>query len=295
MNTAVALVALVTAAIFFAVFYRGRQAGIPDGQDAAWEAARAGESSEVMRTMLRMARPFSALPQAHPGKETTLYRALHKKLVGSGGAFGGSIEVFMSMQMLALLISTSGIAMALASGTSGMLLGVALLIAVAFAAMPYNRLASAYKDRAAAVLSALPDFAELMLMPVSSGYSILPAVDFTAKRLEGPVAFEARRMLDSVTHRTASEKDAFIDAGERLGGGAAATFFNSLYRSYEDGTQISDNIQSQAEQLRIKVYEDTRAKIKALPNKLVFIMGLHLLPFLFAVVLLPTFMALTAL
>lgn len=295
MISIVAVAVLFAAALFGMVFFR-RQAD-PERSAAvagAWEQALDGEKSAVLKSMMSLARPISALPQVHLKPETAAYRALRRKLVGAGGAFGGSVEVFLSMQALSCLISAGALIAAIAAKSSGALLLGVFVVAVAFCALPYNKLANEFKKRSDAVSTGLPEFAEMLLMPVSSGYGVLPALDFTASRLDGPVAAEVRTMLHLLSSRVVSEQQAFIEAGERLGASAAATFFNTLYQSYVEGVKVADNIRGQAEQLRQQAYEATRAKLKALPNKLVIIMGLHLIPFLFAVVLLPTFTALSA-
>jgi tight adherence protein C len=148
------------------------------------------------------------------------------------------------------------------------------------------------KKRQLQVSAALPEFAELMLMPVTSGYGIIPALDFTSSRLSGPVASEVRIMLQILASRSASEQQAFFDTGERLGASAGITFFNTLYQAYVDGVSIAKTIRSQAEQLRKQEFERRREILKRLPNKMVLVITAHLMPFLFVMTFWPTFYAL---
>jgi pilus assembly protein TadC len=131
-------------------------------------------------------------------------------------------------------------------------------------------------------------------MPVTSGYSIIPALDFTATRLTGVVSDEVKTMLALLSSRSASESQAFRGTGERLGEPAAITFFQTLYDAYVDGVKIADTLRSQAEQLRKQEYERKREQLKKLPNTMALIIGLHLMPFLFALTLVPTFYALSS-
>ena len=131
-------------------------------------------------------------------------------------------------------------------------------------------------------------------MPLSSGYGILPALDFTATRLQGPVADEVTAMIEVIQGRVRTEAQAFADAAERLGTPAAQSFFTALSQAYLDGVRVVDNIRGQAAQLRKSDYERMRERLKTLPNKLAIIIGLHLIPTLFIVVLFPTFATLSS-
>lgn len=285
-------VALAVLLLASALFRKHSDPQRGEDMSDAWDRALRNEESQVARMLLSVSRPIGTLPQVTLQSESSLYKMLRLKLNSGGNLYGGSVEVFLSVQVTAVLIAVGGLLSAILLQAAGPVLAASALFAVAFVALPYNRISTAAKERVEAVTAALPEFAELLMMPVTSGYSILPALDFTATRLEGPVASEVRMLLQVLSSRAASEHQAFIDAGERLGTPAAVTFFTTLYQSYADGTRIADTMKGQAEQLRKQAFERTRAKLKALPNKLVIIMGLHLIPFLFAVVLLPTFVAL---
>jgi tight adherence protein C len=291
--TAIVIAILFALALLLtALFRKHAEPERAEGLEGAWAAALEREDSQVARMLLSVSKPFGQLPQVHLHPESAMYKMLRLKLASAGGMFGGSVEVFLSVQIMAALLAAGALGATVAFQVDGLLLGSAVVFALAFAAMPYNRVSTAAKKRQESVIANLPEFAELLLMPVTSGYGILPALDFTASRLEGPVASEVRLMLQILASRAAPEQQAFLDTGERLGTPASITFFNTLYQSHVDGVKIADNIRGQAEQLRKQSYERTRALLKKLPNTLVIIMGVHLLPFLFTVVLLPTFMAL---
>lgn len=100
-------------------------------------------------------------------------------------------------------------------------------------------------------------------------------------------------MLEAIASRARTEAQAFSDAADRLGTPASRSFFTALSQAYLDGVRVVDNLRGQAEQLRKQDFERMREKLKALPNKLAIIMGLHLLPTLFIVVMFPTFATLS--
>ena len=260
----------------------------------AYDAARAAENSQVGRVLLSVSRPLSGLKAIHLDRETATYKTLRLKLSSAGGMYGGSVEVFISVQVAVILLGALALVAGLTLQVQGMQLGATALVAAALAAMPYNRVSTASKKRREEISHALPEFVELLLMPVSSGYGLLPALAFTSSRLEGVVASDVKLLLQVLTARAATEQQAFADAGERLGTLEAVTFFTTLYQSYAEGVSVTPMLRSQAEQLRISAFEATRAKLKKIPNTIAIMIGIHLMPFLLATVLLPTFIALGA-
>lgn len=262
----------------------------PDIPEATWNAAHNGETSQIGRMLMSVGKPVANLVEISP--QTNIYKALNTKLAAAGGGlYAGSVEVFLSVQVAALLVATGGLAIIPMSGMRGLPLVAGILMCVVIAVFPYNQVHDAGKKRLAQVRTELPEFAELLLMPVSSGYGIIPALDFTASRLTGVVSTEVRTMLTLLSSRAATEASVFEQTGARMGDPAAVTFFNTLYQSYTDGTGIRESLRAQAEQLRHQEHQRKRALLKQLPNKLVFIIALHLLPFIFVVTVLPTLFA----
>lgn len=266
---------------------RGSQ---PRVDDATWAAAQAGDNSALGRMLLNVAKPVSNAVDLNP--QTAVYRALHTKIAATGGGlYAGSVEVFASVQVAAILIGVAALAVAGITGADRAGLAMAGLFAVVVAAWPYNRVHEVGTKRLEEVREQLPEFAELLLMPVTSGYGIIPALDFTATRQQGVVADEVRTMLGLLSSRAGSEAQIFEQTGQRLAEPAAVTFFNTLYQSYTDGVKVADALRAQAAQLRHQQHQRKRAVLKKLPNKLVFVIALHLLPFLFVVTLLPSLAA----
>ena len=286
-----ALILVALTASLFALARTARQAGQGTKPTAeVWVAARTSDDSQLGRLLLSVAQPVSVVVDLDP--RTNTYKALETKLAATGtGLFAGSVEVFVSVQVAAILISTGALAIIPLLRLTGMSLLLAVLMAGAVAAFPYNRVHELAGKRLAAVREELPEFAELLLMPVTSGYSIIPALDFTASRMHGVVADQVRTMLGLLASRAGSEAAIFEMTGQRLADPAAVTFFNTLYQSYTGGVKVADIIRAQAEQLRNQEHQRKRAQLKKLPNKLVFIIALHLLPFLFVVAFLPTLFA----
>lgn len=287
---AAAIVLIVLAGLLLGLARTSKSRRSSQVPEETWEAARAGEDSQVGRVLLSVARPLSSAVAADP--QSALHRAIASKIAAAGGRlFAGSVDVFISVQVAALLCA-SGILVAIPLlGLSGAGMIAAALVAVAVAALPYNRLHEQAGKRLAAVRAELPEFAELLLMPVTSSYGIIPALDFTAKRSHGIVAAEVQTLISQLSTRAENEAEAFRSCGARLGDPAAITFFNSLYQAYTDGVPIADSLRGQAAQLRHQEHQSKRAALKKLPTKLVLMIAMHLLPFLFVITALPTLFA----
>lgn len=281
---------LTALAVFlFLVMRRGRDANATQISDATWDTALA-TNNQVERLLVQAARPVSRSVAVNP--QSNIYRSLETKLAASGGGiFAGSVEIFLSVQVAALIIAAGILAALPLFGLAGVPLFAASAASLVIALWPYNHVHEIGKKRLAAVREELPQFAELLLMPVASGSSVVPALSFTAARMEGVVASEVKQMLALLDTRAASTAELFEEVGRRLAAPAALAFFTSLHQSFTEGVEIADVIRSQAIQLRHQEHQRKRAELKKLPTKLVFITALHLLPFLFIVTVLPSFHA----
>ena len=245
------------------------------------------EDSGVMRALLRLARPLGGIPAANPPAESPTYRAIRLKLAAAGGLYGGFVEVFLATQIAAVLVASGVLVSTVFLTLTPTQTLVATGFSVALMAWPYSKVWEAEKKRSALINSSLPEFAELLLMPLSSGYSVLPALDFTAQRLEGPVSDEVLRLLDTIRSRALDEEKAFEEAGDHLGTSAAKSFFAVLAQAYLEGVQVIETVHGQAVQLRKTEYERLRERIGKMENTIAVYTGIHLLPGLFLVILFP--------
>lgn len=281
-----ALMSFAALAVLVAFFARdARPAGdVSPEKQARWEQAISNERSAVGRILLQVSRPISRSTIISREASTPQWRALQKKVVASG-AFGSDVEIFMSAQVAAAMIGLGGIAISSASSGVGRLTG--LVISFSITLFPWNIVSKGSARRTAEVLEDLPSFAELLQMPLAAGMGIPPALKFTAERLQGPVADETLRMLDLIRVNPAEEAAAFVEAGERLVVPEARAFFVALLQAHVEGARVASSLGRQAELLRTSAYQRKRAELKKLPIKLVLIIGMHFLPVLFTVALLP--------
>lgn len=288
---ALLILAVLAVAVAFLSNDSKRNGPLSEPRQQVWATAVSNERSAVGRILLNVARPLSRTSLIQREAATPQWRSLQRKLNASG-TFNGDVEVFLAVQVACGMIALLAIAAAVASSSSSLNLVTGLLFGAAIAAYPWNIVSKSAAKRTAAVLDNLPDFAELLQMPLSAGMGIPPALKFTAERLPGPVSDEVVRMLDQIRVNPTEESAIFIDTGERLGIPEARAFFTALLQSHVEGASVSANLSRQAEILRSASYQRRRSMLKRLPIKLVLIIGMHFLPLLFILGLLPTFLSL---
>lgn len=291
------MISLIAVLLFIAVFAslfvftkRGPEgAEVGHIEEDVWAAARESVSAPL-QPLVSLGRRFEALPVVWDS-DSTLHRHLHRKLLAAGGLFAGSVEVFLSVQIACLL--AAGCCLAL--GFAGVFNPVAMCaLAVVIAVAPYGQIDSVAKRRTAEITRSLPEFAELILIPLQAGLSVRPALEFCAQRTSGPVATEVRNMLTLMQTHAMNDAEAFSYAAARLGTPEARTFFNALYSAHVEGIRVADNLASQANSLRVAMYQQRRAEAKKLPVKLILVFGIHLLPLVFAIALIPAAIALAS-
>lgn len=253
--------------------------------DAALDAAG---DSQVTRIMLTASRRFSSLPSIHSMRTTPFYRSLERKIMAGAGIYGGSVELFLSVQIGVTIISTAML-VGVVVFRPMLLASVAIvLFAVALLAYPFDQVRKRVADRAEIISDDLPDFAELLQVPIALGLGVLPALRFTVERSTGPVAEELGTMLTMLESRTHDDERApFIVAGQRLGTPEAVNFCNALMVAQIESVSVSQNIAAQAQALRMSQFQRARARAKQLPIKLVFLFAFHFLPLLFIATLVP--------
>lgn len=279
--TIACLLALAGLALFLA---RGlnkdenKQQRVPD---ELWERAKASTDDQLTKVLLDLSRPLSGLPSVYDLTKTPLYNSMQQKLLAAGGAFGGSPEVFFAVQAAC---TVGGFALLLLTFAGFLPTFLGGIFAATLTYLPYGQVSGKAKKRGDEVTSGLPDFAELLQMPLTAGLSVLAALDFTAKRTFGPVSDEVNNMLALIRARALEETDAFNLAGERLGTPEARNFFQALSQAHVEGAKVIGTLGKQAEALRDAAFQAQRARLKRLPIKLILLIFAHFIPFVFILV-----------
>jgi hypothetical protein len=118
-GTVVLVILALFAAILFAVAILNTKtdANLAEGLEESWTQAMSREDSQVGRLLLSVSKPLGGLKQTHLTKESSLYRLLQRKLWAAGGGFyANSVEIFVSVQLMTLLLSAVVLVAAVALG-----------------------------------------------------------------------------------------------------------------------------------------------------------------------------------
>jgi tight adherence protein C len=279
----VGLAILLVAALGYIVALSSRSSRAQEKSEA-WMRARQNEDSLVSKMILGISQPFSRVDHLYDILPTRQYRYIQGRLLASG-SFGSDVDVFLSVEAGAVFVGL--ILIALGFFEKGLFTFVFGALGLLLMVYPWNIVSKKAKARAREVTMDLPDFVELLAMSVSGGMGLDGALSFTAGQVDGVVSDEVRNMINIIRNNPSDEEMAYKLAGERLGTPEAKAFFATLLQSQLEGTRVLDNLIAQAEALRKVAFQRQRAEVKKLPNKMVIILGIHLMPLLFVVALFP--------
>jgi len=144
---------------------------------------------------------------------------------------------------------------------AGVLLGAALavlalplviavpVLALAGRVLPDRVIGRMATARRLAIVQALPDLLDLMVICVESGMALDPALRLAAARLGGPLGDEIAVMLDAQALGT-PRRQAYRALAERIGSDDVARLVASLLQAEELGTPLATALAGQAEALR---------------------------------------------
>ncbi len=144
---------------------------------------------------------------------------------------------------------------------AGVLLGAALavlalplvvavpVLALAGRVLPDRVIGRMATARRLAIVQALPDLLDLMVICVESGMALDPALRLAAARLGGPLGDEIAVMLDAQALGTPRRR-AYQALAERIGSDDVARLVASLLQAEELGTPLATALAGQAEALR---------------------------------------------
>lgn len=260
----------------------------------AFDRARLEVDGFLDAGFLALARPVAATKAVQEAKRNPAIRGLEER-VRVSRLYGGSLEVFISVQVVSLLVASGLILSIVGLGISGIPRLVALGFCAAIALQPWQQVNSRASKRTLEVNEDLPVFVDLFLMPLASGLSLEGALRFTVDYTQGPVSTQVRWLLDTLQARTLSDELAFREAGRRLGTPEAAAFFTALSQAYIEGSKVMDTLVKQAEGLRTQSHQLRRARIKRIPVKMVVAFAVHFMPLLFVMALVPLLLGLKGL
>lgn len=251
------------------------------------------QEAEVLHngSLSKVARQISATTSVERASKSPLLSGVREKVVASG-SFGGSFEAYVSAQLSALLIGCCVLLMSATGLFTGIFRIVGLFVGIGVTFWPYNTAVKNAGAKAERTAAELPEFVEMLQIPLASGMSVEQALRFTCRFTDGPVRAEVQWLLDTLQAHTMNDAEAFVEAGRRLGTAEATAFFSTLGQAHIEGTRVSETLERQAESLRAQHHQIRRARVKKMPLTLIVAFAVHFLPFLFALVVVPLIMGL---
>lgn len=260
--------------------------------EESWDRAWSSIDGPIDAGLYRLARPLGVTSAAKGAARNSALTGLRNK-VTSSGFYGASLEVFLTVQCAAMLIGLCFLTVLVFAPMNVLFKVVCILFAIGIGGYPYNKVSQEVKKKEAAVDESLPDFVDLLHIPVAAGVGLLDSLRFTARFTDSVVSAEVRWLLDTLAARTMSEAEAFRAAGARLGTPEAAAFFSTVGQSYIKGGEIRDALAKQSDSLRVKAYQRRRMVMKRLPVKFIVTFAIHFLPLLMVMGMIPLFFALS--
>ena len=245
----------------------------------------------VTRALGRAARPLSGTKVVRTSAASPQFQAIDRRL-RLGGAFSGSMEIYVSIQLLTIIVGiaflSGALLLPLESWFKLSFGGLGLVLPV----WPINEVNKRSHLRGRQITEELPDFAEMLIMVLPS-MSVPQSLAFTSQHTKGIVAGEMRELVRTLSTRALPEDEAFNLTAERLGTDDGRQFVGSLRDAYLEGTRVVENVTAQAESMRRVAFQQQRADLKKLPVKLTIMFALHFMPLLFALAFLPVVFALS--
>lgn len=258
------LVALLGAVIAVAMGVRQRRV-------TAREVAppgRAVQAPVVVRALSRVPAPRGLRRAAsRPDPE--------RVLVAAGLARPGAADLMISARAGGALV---GAAIGIACAVVAMpLVVVSPLLAVGMRLLPDRLLARTAARRRLAIVQALPDLLDLMVICVESGMALDPALRMASSRLGGPLGEEIGTTLDAQALGT-PRRAAYRALADRVGSDDVGRLVAALLQAEELGTPLAHALAGQAEALRATRRQMARDRAARAAPRIQLVVALVMVP-----------------
>ncbi len=237
---------------------RDRMAAI----DAAAGLTKDNGDSTLLRRLLdeRRANALSVKLQEAGWYDLTPLKLFNRSALGiaAGAAFG----------LLAMLYFHK---------TSPVLIGLTVALASYGGYWPFASMHRTIEKRKLAIHRELPDFLDVLATTVDAGIALNGALSAAAEGLHGPLGDEMRAALQDI-RLGRSRADALMALSQRVREGDLTTTMVALVQSERLGASITDVLQQLAAETRERRTLRAEEIAAQLPTKLVFPVGLCMLP-----------------
>jgi tight adherence protein C len=209
---------------------------------------------------------------------------MERRLVSAGSPAGWSVDRFLAVKVMSGL-ALAGVAILVVDLT---VLGVLLVVAAAVVGflVPDVLLTRRIDKRNQQIRRELADVIDQVSMMVQAGLGIDAALARSARSSTGPIADEFTRVGQDV--RVGIERSvALANMADRVDVPELKTVVAAITQAERLGSPISQTLEIQAQDLRLKRRQHAEEQAMKLPVKLLFPMVFCILPVLLAVILAP--------
>jgi tight adherence protein C len=137
-----------------------------------------------------------------------------------------------------------------------------------------------------AIVKALPDTLDLVVVCVEAGNSLEAGIARVAERLKGPLADELGRMLGEMSLGKL-RREALRDLAKRAAVPDLQTFVAAILQADQMGVSIASALRVQADAMRVRRRQRAEEAAAKLPIKMLFPLLLMIFPALLVVILGP--------
>ena len=211
-----------------------------------------------------------------------------KKLVSAGKGDAGSLDRFLAIRVITVVLAPLGAYAAFAySPAEGMArLMLTVLVGALFIIGPDSVLNRQVEDRQLEIRKRLPDVMDLLVISVEAGLGFEQALDRTVASVPGPLTEEFGRMLGEV-RAGSSRADAMRALDQRTNLPEIRSFVLAILQADTFGVSIGRVLRAQADEMRIKRRQLAQERAQKAPVKMLLPMVFCIFPSLFVIVLAP--------
>jgi tight adherence protein C len=172
------------------------------------------------------------------------------------------------------------------------LIGCTFLAVVFGGYLPFMWLRRACDARQKRILRALPDALDLMVVSVTAGLSLDTSMQEVVRKWEGDLTREFNQILNEM-RMGVSRRDALTAFAKRTALQDIQLLVAAILQADEMGSDISEVLSTQADQLRIRRHHLAEERARKAPIKMLIPMVALIFPAMFAILLAPGFLQLS--
>lgn len=213
---------------------------------------------------------------------------IKKKLVSAGKGDAESIDRFLAVRVVSVVLAPIGAYLAFTYAPVGGLgrLLLTLVVGALFVAGPDSVLNRQVEDRQYEIRRRLPDVMDLLVISVEAGLGFEQALDRTVASVPGPLTEEFSRMLGEV-RAGSTRADAMRALDARTNVSEIRSFVLAILQADTFGVSIGRVLRAQADEMRIKRRQLAQERAQKAPVKMLLPMVFCIFPSLFVIVLGP--------